>query len=119
MQTLARAARGVSFTDPVGIVIEGLGGIWRIGATEIDINDPAANQGAWTISRGGRRAELTVVPGLVLDDSPIATGAQIAAVLSVAASVVSAAEADMPEWSRIGHEQSQRLNEVAGNGETE
>jgi hypothetical protein len=116
IQTLARAQRGISFADPVGIVLENLGGIWRIGGTEIDINDPAANGGAWTITRSGRRAELTVVPGLLLDDNPIESGAQVAAVLSVVARAVSAAEADMPDWSRIGQEQSQRLNEVANAG---
>ena len=68
VQTLARASRGLSFADPVGIVIDTLGGIWRIGKTQIDVNDPAANQGAWTITRGGRRAVLKIVPGLLLDD---------------------------------------------------
>ena len=33
IQTLARAQRGISFADPVGIVLENLGGIWRIGGT--------------------------------------------------------------------------------------
>ena len=40
-------------------------------------------------------------------------GAQVAAVLSVIAQAVSAAEADLPAWSRVGQEQSQRLDEVA------
>jgi hypothetical protein len=118
VQTLARATRGISLADPVGIVIESLGGIWRIGADEVDINDPASNQGGWRISRGGRRAELTVVPGLVLDDNVLESGAQVAAVLSVTASAVSAAEADMPDWSRIGQEQSQRLGEIVNAGGT-
>jgi len=116
VQTLARASRGLSFADPVGITLEALGGIWRIGEAQIDINDPNTNQGAWTITRGGRRATLTVVPGLVLDDEKIQSGAQVAAVLSVIAQAVSAAEADLPAWSRVGQEQSQRLNEVASAG---
>jgi len=113
VQTLARGSRGISFADPVGIQLESLGGIWRIGAAQIDINDPAGNQGAWTITRGGRRAVLKVVPGLLLDDVAIESGAQVAAVLSVIAQAVSAAEADLPAWSRVGQEQSQRLDEVA------
>ena len=116
VQTLARASRGISFADPVGIVIERLGGIWRIDTTQIDVNDPAANQGAWTITRGGRRAVLKVVPGLLLDDVKIESGAQVAAVLSVVARAVSAAEVDLPAWSRVGQEQSQRLDEVANAG---
>ena len=51
----------------------------------VDVNDPAANQGVWTITRGGRRAVLKVVPGLMLDDDKIESGAQVAAVLSVVA----------------------------------
>ena len=116
VQTLARARRGLAFADPVGIQIEALGGIWRIGNTQIDVNDPAANQGVWTITRGGRRAVLKVVPGLMLDDEKIESGAQVAAVLSVIAQAVSAAEADLPAWSRVGQEQSQRLDEVASAG---
>lgn len=116
IQTLARASRGLSFADPVGIVLDALGGIWRIGNTQIDVNDPAANQGVWTITRGGRRAVLTVVPGLRLDDEEIESGAQVASVLSVMAHAVSAAEADLPAWSRVGQEQSQRLDEVANAG---
>ena len=39
---------------------------------------------------------LKIVPGLLLDDVAIETGAQVAAVLSVIAQAVSAAEADLP-----------------------
>jgi hypothetical protein len=116
IQTLARAGRGLAFADPVGIVLDALGGIWRIGNTQIDVNDPAANQGVWTITRGGRRAVLTVVPGLKLDDEAVESGAQVASVLSVMAQAVSAAEADLPAWSRVGQEQSQRLDEIANAG---
>jgi len=116
VQTLARAGRGLCFADPVGIVIDTLGGIWRIGQTSIDVNDQAANQGVWTITRGGRRAVLKIVPGLLLDDVKIESGAQVASALSVVARAVSAAEADLPAWSRVGQEQSQRLDEVANTG---
>ena len=114
VQTLARSARGLSLADPVGIEIVRLAGIWRVGANVLDINDPAGNQGVWTISRRGRRATLRVAPNLTLDDEPIRSGAQVASVLTVQAAVISALEADMPEWSRVGQETSQRLAEAAG-----
>jgi hypothetical protein len=114
VQTVARGSRSLSLVDPVGIEMARLGGIWRIGSDEIDINDETANQGVWRVTRQGRRGVLNVVPNLLLDDSPVSSGAQVAAVLRVRASVVSAAEADLPEWARIGQESSQRLNEAAG-----
>jgi hypothetical protein len=116
IQTIALARRGISLVDPVGIEIVRLGGIWRIGSTALDINNPAGNQQVWTVSRRGRRAVLKVVPNLTLDDEPVTSGAQVASVLKVQAVVVSASEADMPEWSRIGQENSQRLSQVAAAG---
>jgi hypothetical protein len=116
IQSIALAKRGISLIDPVGIEIMRLGGIWRIGSTTLDINNPASNNEVWTISRRGRRAVLKVVPNLTLDDEPITSGAQVASVLKVQASVVSAAEADMPDWSRIGQENSQRLDQAAAAG---
>ena len=59
---------------------------------------------------------LKIVPGLLLDDVKVDSGAQVASVLTVLAQAVSAAEADLPAWSRVGQEQSQRLNEVANAG---
>ncbi len=113
LQTLALSKRGISFADPVGIEISRMGGIWRIGSNVLDINNPAANQGVWTVSRGGRRGVLKIVPNLSLDDESIKTGAQVASVLTVKAAAISAAEADMPAWSRVGQESSQRLQEIA------
>jgi hypothetical protein len=115
-QTLARGGRGLSLADPVGIEIVRLGGIWRLNGQELDINDPTRNQGVWTVTRGGRRAVLTVMPGLLLDDAPVTAGAQVAAALRVRASVVSAAEADLPEWARMGQESPQRGDPGARGG---
>jgi hypothetical protein len=116
VQTLARAGRSLSLTDPTGIEIVKLSGVWRIKNTEIDINDPGANQGVWIVSRGRKRGTLKVSPNLFLDDVPITSGAQVASVLRVKASVVSAAEADLPEWSRMGQESSRQLADAAGAG---
>jgi hypothetical protein len=100
----------------VGVEIARLGGIWRLNDQELDINDPASNQGVWAVTRGGRRAVLTVMPGLLLDDAPVTAGAQVAAALRVSASVVSAAEADLPEFARMGQESPQRGDPVARGG---
>ncbi|MGH9673002.1 MAG: hypothetical protein ACRD44_07455, partial [Bryobacteraceae bacterium] len=102
VQSLARNGRSLSLTDPAGIEIVRLSGVWRIKDQEIDINDPAANSGAWTVSRGRKRGVLKVTPNLFLDDEPVTSGAQVAASLRVKASVVSAADTDLPEWSRMG-----------------
>ena len=116
IQALSRNGRSLSLVDPVGIEIARLGGIWRIGDEEIDINDETVNQGVWTVTRRDRRGVLTAVPNLLLDDTAITSGAQVAAVLRVRATVASAADADLPEWARVGHESSQRLDEAAGAG---
>jgi hypothetical protein len=116
VQTLARARRSLSLVDPAGIEIVRLGGIWRVKDKVIDINSSTTNQGIWTVTRKGRRGVLKVVPNLFLDDAAITTGTQVAAALRVSASVISAAEADLPEWARTGQESSQRLAEVAGGG---
>lgn len=113
LQTFALARRGISFVDPAGIEIVRLGGVWRIGSKVLDINNPATNSGVWTISRAGRRAVLKVVPKLTLDDEAISTGAQVAGVLTAQARAISAAEADMPDWSRVGQENSRRLAQAA------
>ena len=116
MQTLARGGRSLSLADPVGIAVARLGGIWRVNNQDIDVNDPETNQGVWTVTRTGRRGVLKVLPGLLLDDAPITSGAQVAALLRVKASVISAADADLPEWARVGQENSQRLTEIAEGG---
>jgi len=93
-----------------------LTGVWKRKTKQIDINDPSANEGLWTITRSGRRAVLKNAPSLTVDDDPITTGAQIASRLRVRAVVISAAEADLPEWSRVGQENSARLDQVAAVG---
>ena len=103
-QSLAQAGRGLSLDDPVGIRMVELGGTWEMGGQSIDINDPAANGGAWNVSRNGRRAVLNVQPGLTLNGDPVTTGAQVAAVLSVASDVISVEESSLPEWARTGKE---------------
>jgi hypothetical protein len=116
VQTLARNDRSFTLADPAGISIARMSGIWRVGAEEIDINDAARNKGLWKLTRGDRRGELTVPAGMVLDDVPITSGAQVAAALKVKASVVSALNADLPDWARLGREGSQRLNEITSGG---
>ena len=116
VQNLSRANRDLSLRDPVGIEIITLSGIWKRNGTQIDINDPAQNGGLWVISRTGRRAVLKNASGLTVDGETISTGAQLAIRLRVQARIVSALEADMPEWSRIGQEGSVRLNQVGGAG---
>jgi len=116
VQTLSQNDRSFTLADPAGIEISTLGGIWRLGNEEIDINDKAKNQGVWKLSRGNRRGELTVAANLVLDDNPVTSGAQVAAALRVKSSVVSAANADLPEWARAGKEASQRLKDITGGG---
>lgn len=116
VQALARNDRSLTLADPVGIEIASLAGIWRVGGQIIDINDREANTGLWKVTRGGRRGELAVPANLLLDDAPIGSGAQVAAALRVKASVVSAANADLPDWARVGQEGSQRLADISTGG---
>jgi hypothetical protein len=103
-QNLARAGRGLSIEDPAGVTIARLGGTWEANGQDIAINDPASSGGAWVVSRNGRRAVLNVGGGLTLNGDPITTGAQVAAVLSVTAAVISVEENFLPEWARTGRE---------------
>jgi hypothetical protein len=100
--------------DPVGVEIARLAGVWRIGDTEIDINDPASNQGIWKVTRQGRRGELRIPNRLFVDDSPVESGAQVASLLRVRARVIAARNSDLPAWARTGNESSQRLAKIAG-----
>ena len=93
-----------------------LTGIWKRNGVQIDINSSSQNGGLWTITRTGRRAVLKNAAGLTVDDEAITTGAQVANRLRVQARVVSAVEAQLPEWSRVGQENSVRLNQVASAG---
>jgi hypothetical protein len=113
VQNLARAKRSLTLRDPVGIEIVSLGGIWKRNDTQFDINDPAQNGGLWKVTRSGRRGVLLNAAGLTVDGESITSGAQIANRLKVQARVISALETDMPEWSRVGQEDSIRLNQIA------
>ena len=110
-QELAREPRGLSLQDPPGIEILRLVGIWKLNGQDININDPAQNQGIWNISRNGHRAVLNVTPELTIGDTPITSGAQVAARLQVGASVVSAPESALPDWAKTG-EESFRISSI-------
>ena len=103
-QQAVRGQQGISLEDPVGVEIVALDGIWEVDGQQIDINAPASNQGAWTVSRNGRRAVLTVQDGLTLDGEVITTGTQVAKALRVRARVITAPETALPVWARIGNE---------------
>ncbi|MCG8366747.1 MAG: hypothetical protein MJA27_25860, partial [Pseudanabaenales cyanobacterium] len=103
--------RGLSLQDPPGIEILRLVGIWKLNGQDININDPAQNQGIWNISRNGHRAVLNVTPELTIGDTPITSGAQVAARLQVGASVVSAPESALPDWAKTG-EESFRISSI-------
>ena len=89
-QNFARAGRVLSLSDPVGVRLLTLGGFWKVQGVDVDINDPAMNQDVWQLSRNGRRAVLDLSSGVLLNDEPVLSGAQVAAVLMVGAEVVSA-----------------------------
>ena len=105
VQGLALAGHVLTLADPVGIVLEALGGIWKIGGHQIDINDHPA----WRILRNGRRAILDIADAMTLDDEPIRFGAQVAATLRVSATVISEAAADVPLWARAGQESTRAI----------
>jgi hypothetical protein len=111
-QNLARSGRGLSLEDPVGIKMLRLEGIWKINGQEIDINNPNENQGAWVISRNGLRAVLDVTKGVTIDNTTITTGAQVAAQLTVGASVIAAPESALPDWAATGEESSRLIGQV-------
>ena len=95
--TAQRAVQGdslLSLKDPAGIRIVEMKGLWRVNGTPIEINDPASNQGIWTVSRGGRRGVLRLVPGLELDGLRSRTGSQVARKLMVGADVLVASASD-------------------------
>jgi hypothetical protein len=107
-QRAARGQIGYTLRDPAGIRIVKLEGNWKINDTTIDINDSGQNRGAWVISRNGRRGVLTVVPGLTLDGKRPVTGALISRKLQVAADLLTAPDALLPDWARIGAESGSR-----------
>ena len=105
-QNLARAGRGLSLEDPLGIKIMELGGVWELNGQPLDINSPETNQGIWQLSRNSRRATLKLRNGLTLGGDPIVSGAQVAAVLTVGADVISVTEDALPDWAKTGNEGS-------------
>jgi hypothetical protein len=107
-QQAARDGIGYTLRDPAGIRISKLEGVWKLNGAPLDVNDPDKNEGAWVLSRNGRRGVLTVLPGLTLDDDPLATGAQIAHKVVVAADLLAAPDAALPDWARIGAESGSR-----------
>ncbi len=104
-QDLCRDSKVLALTDPVGIRIIELGGIWKLEGQQIDIN----NSQFWSITRNGRRGVLTAAPGLTLGDRTIETGTEVSRVLKVGASVVSAPANAVPSWARIGQESSRQI----------
>lgn len=109
VQNLARTGNGLTLSDPVGVRILRLEGIWKLGGQAFDINDPAANRGTWTVSRNGRRGVLNVAEGLTIGDAPITNGTQVSAKLRVGASVLSVPESLLPPWARTGQESSRMI----------
>lgn len=107
-QKAVRAEVGYTLRDPAGIRIESLEGQWKLNGTVIDINDPAANSGIWSVTRNGRRAVLTIPNGLKLDDTNLTTGAQVSRKLKVVADLLTAPNASLPDWARISSESGSR-----------
>lgn len=112
-QSQARSNRVYSIADPIGIFISRLNGIWEVDGHQLDINDENSNQGRWVLSHNRRRGTLHVGGNgtLTLDGDQIESGAQISKSLIVAANVVSADAAAIPEWARTGNEFMQRPDE--------
>ena len=107
-QSLARIEFGLTLKDPAGIAIRRLAGSWTLDGQAIDMNDPDAAQGCWTVSRNGRRAVLEVPPGLRLNDQTIDSGAIVADHLFVGADAIAAPDAALPEFARTGAENQLR-----------
>lgn len=103
-QNTVRSSRAISLVDPVGIRIKELTGNWEISGVAVDINDSSSNQGAWVISRNGRRAVLDLTEGVMLGGSAITSGAQVSNELQVEADVISAPESSLPDWAKTGQE---------------
>jgi hypothetical protein len=109
-QNAARENNVLSLKDPAGVLIKGLRGIWKIGGTQVDINDPAQNRGVWKIFNGGRRAVLEVnQENVTIGDDPVSSGAQVAKKLEVGATLVAAPSEKVPAWAQTGQESSRRV----------
>ena len=109
-QQQVRGRKSFSLIDPIGISVDQLAGNWTLGGQQIDINDAGASHGRWEVTRNARRATLHVAGDeeLRLDGDPIESGSQVADKLFVAATVMTAADEDLPEWARTGKEFLQR-----------
>ena len=108
-QDLVRGNNSFSLDDPAGIRIINLdpNAQWTLGGQAIDVNNPATNQGVWTVSRNGRRGVFNLGAGEVrVGGNKIMTGAQLSKFLFVGADVIQAPDTALPEWARAGHEGS-------------
>ena len=106
-QNLARGERSFSLNDPCGIRIVGLdpASQWTIGGQAIDMNDEANNRGLWKVTRNGRRAVFNFEGDVRVGGQRIETGAALSRQLIVAADVIHAPDAALPEWARQGNEE--------------
>lgn len=108
-QRAVRNALAISLSDPAGVRMLRMEGVWRINAQQMaDINDPDHNQGIWVVSRNDRRGVLNVVDGLTLDGNPITSGTQVSRKLRVEAKLLTATENALPDWARRGNEATSR-----------
>ena len=75
-QDLARGNSSFSLQDPAGIRILELdpNAQWTLDGQAIDINNPATNQGIWTVSRNGRRGVFTLQGDVRVGGNKITTG---------------------------------------------
>lgn len=107
-QNIARADRSLGLSDPCGIKILSLdpAALWTVDGQDVDINDEAANQGVWKVTRNGRRAVMLFNRDVRSGGGQFLTGAQLSNLLNVGAAVVHAANDDLPEWARTGHEET-------------
>jgi hypothetical protein len=105
-QDLARGNSSFWLQDPAGIRILELdpNAQWTLDGQAIDINNPATNQGIWTVSRNGRRGVFTLQGDVRVGGNKITTGTQLSHLLFVGADVIHAPDAVLPEWAQAGHE---------------
>jgi hypothetical protein len=105
-QDLVRGNSSFSLEDPVGIRILELDPTaqWTLDGQAIDINNPAANHGIWTLSRNGRRAVFALQGDVRVGGNKITTGTQLSQLMVVGADVIHAPDTALPEWAQAGHE---------------
>jgi hypothetical protein len=103
-QGLVRANHSLSPSDPCGIRIVELGGIWTVDGRQVDINDPNDNDGVWTVARNGRRGVLDLTRDVRTGGNAPLTGTDVSTVLRVGAEVIAAPDDKLPTWARAGSE---------------